>query len=169
MEREDGAMSEATQPAPEVWTLLYVGVIDGDDGKLWHKYLPVSDWEQTEHNYVDGKIGEQPSYFGKKISHGQPGHVFTIHKTPNKEGSVQVNTAKFIGLWNDPKKRAAWQAESTAREHAHEQHREVEKLLKGRADKLALDPFRAAYWKLDARGRRQLLAEVIRYITGGKE
>lgn len=167
-------MSESkTPPAeapPELATLLYKGVKSSEDGKLYHEYLHVHDLEMVNAHYVTAKITDAPSWaFGKKLCAGQPGVVFTIHKTPGKDGSVKMTTDKWIGLWADEQRRAAWQAESSAVQDAHEEARDLQRLVKGRADKTALDPFRSAYWKLDARGRRHLLAEVIRYITGGKE
>lgn len=164
-------MSDKESPAPELATLLYAGaVFDKEDGKVFHKYLHIESYETTEHGYVDGKLANaDPWAFGKKLSHGQPGHVFTIHKTPGKEGSVKMGTNEFVGLWNDPAQRASWQAQSSANESLATRSKEVEKLLAKRDDKMLLDPYRAAYWKLSAAGRRHLLAEVVRYITGGKE
>lgn len=152
---------------PELATLIYVGAVRGD-GKIWHEYQHVTLKDSHSH-YVSVELLPTDHWsFAKKICRCQPGTVFTIHKSPNKDGSVRMGTDTFIGLWSDEEKRLEWQAASRANEQSHEEATIIEKLKVQNVRMEALAPFARAYSRLAAGPRRQLLAEVIRVITSGR-
>lgn len=155
-------------PAPELVTLLYTGVWKTEDGELCHGYDRLTNVTEGDDRTASGERDSKQWLFSKKLNFAQPGAVFTMEKTPGKEGSVRMKTDKFIGLWHDSKQRATMQARSRAVEDAHAEERAVDKAGKSRADRELLEPLRDAYVQLNTAGRRQLLADVLRYITGGK-
>lgn len=162
-----------SEPTPRL-TLLYMGAYRDTDGDISQGYREVRNVQRNGHFVTADFVNPDDDkllYFGRKLCSCQPGTVFTIAKTPGKEGSVQMRTDEFVGLWGrdeNDRERMEWQARSRAVEHAHEQSKAVEKLKKESLVMETLEPFRRAYSRLNASGRRHLLAEVTRVITSGR-
>jgi hypothetical protein len=141
-------------------TLVYLG-------KHW-------DGKEIDHQYQEAKetdgldtwslVGDVKLY-KKSLMTCQPGGMFSIAVNPEKEGSVYVNTCKWICPWPDEAKRVEWIATSNAVAAAYMQKVATEKEMKDNAAVERLEPFKAVYRRSNAAVRRQILAEIIRYIT----
>jgi hypothetical protein len=152
--------TETTKPAPvkDAWpvvTVVYLGVFVGNDDKLYYRY-----------QLIDGdKFTKADEWaYSKRLLFCMPGAVFEIE---TKDGQSRPSTAHYLRQWHDQEKVIQWQAESRAIENAREEAKVLKEILTHNAALERLEPFRRAYFDSSAKVRRQILAEVIRYITGG--
>lgn len=150
--------------------LLYRGAWPHEDesGGIDYEYAQIDGEPESPDTWKLAK--REPRIFTKNLcKHAMPGTVFSIAVPVDDAGNkVLVNTSKFVGLWPEQKERLEWAAASRAREHASRDAIALRKLCTTHPLPELLAPLRAAYASTNAEARRQLLAEVVRIITGGR-
>jgi len=153
----------AAEPEVKKITLLFIGIDyeTGADGKASYLYKEVTGDPKSP----DATLGKVVS-FGKRLNYGMPGTVFTINQP--EPGKVSLETDKFLCQWPDEDQRVHWQATSRANEQAHAEAKAAKELMKENAALERLKPFRQAYASASTTARRQMLAEILRYITSGR-
>lgn len=153
------------KPEPQRVLLVYLGVKEMDDSKLYHRYRAVTRKQEGDDTIWENADMEEMLY-GKRLFYGMPGSVFSIEWTPGKEGhSVKLGTDKGEGVWPDEDERVKWAAQSRAIQNAFESAKALDKLLTNNVALERLEPFRAAYKRSSANVKRQMLAEILRFIT----
>lgn len=140
--------------------LVFTGVdFDAKGKRFW-------DYREVEGTPEDPALGKTRSYAKSLLpGYARPGAMFTIEQKSEAEGRVQLDTVKMLDRWPDDAQRARWQAESAGKVAAHEEGERMKELVGGNALAERLEPIRAAYRSTSAGVRRQILAEVIRYVT----
>ena len=148
--------------------LVYLGVREGDKGKLRHAYLAVEeDWQEREFPTSPlPQLSDDLHLYGKRFGFSRPGTVVSIEFDPEKEGTVYTDTANVVGHIDD-ETAAAWRAASDAIKTAHDFLRNSKKDAARDLQLELLEPLREAYRKLRNRNQRTaFLARVMAYVTG---
>lgn len=160
-------MSKQDAPRPRI-TLVYTGVSYDAKGSKFYDYYDVDVVEKDGDTIYtiksDGNDLKARSY-SASIGDCTPGGVFSIETDPAADGRVFKGTAKFLALWPDEAKRAQWITQSRANEAAHREAKRMKELMQDNAAVDRLEPIKQAYKRSGTEVRRQILAEVIRYIT----
>jgi hypothetical protein len=139
----------------ETLLLVYLGVQINAKDELYHEYQRVAE---------NKRVGDT-MWYKKKLYAGMPGGIFTI-ETKDGGQTVRSGTVKHVGLWGDEDERIQWSVDSRAKENAREEAHAVKKIMTRNVALERLEPFRAAYRRShSASVRRQVLAEIIRYVT----
>lgn len=147
--------------------LAYVGVREGDKGKLLHGYLDVTeDWK--EHVFPTDpptEFSKDLHLYGKRFGFVRPGTVISIEYDAEKEGTIFTDSAHVEGHLEDGVA-MAWQATSRAIQTEWDVRRKAKKDAARDLQVEALKPLREAYGSLKNKNQRAaLLARVITYIT----
>jgi hypothetical protein len=147
--------------------LLYLGVREGEKGRLFHAYLGVGgDWQEREFPADPlPELADDLHLYGKRFGFIRTGTVVSIEVDPENEGTVYTDTSEVVGHIDD-ETAAAWKAASDAIKTAWDVKRKAKK--EGRRDLQLelLEPLREAYARLRNRDQRTaFLARVMAYIT----
>jgi hypothetical protein len=148
--------------------MAYLGVREGEKGKLHHAYLRVGeDWPEQEFPADPlPALADDLHLYGKRFGLIRLGSVVSIEFDPEKEGTVYTDTARPVGQIDDAVA-AAWRAASDAVRTAHDLRRKAKKDAARDLQLEALEPLREAYRGLRDRNQRTaFLARVMAYITG---
>lgn len=109
-----------------------------------------------------------PMYFKKKLSKGRPGAIF-MHTLERDGDNVTISIEDFsshLGTWENREDVIRWQTKSDANEAAIRERNSTKKEAGANLPKEALEPIRQAYASAGWQERQQILAAVIRYLTG---
>lgn len=143
-------------------TLCYKGRCELKDDSLGHEYYLMNG------TGLDASINEgaDTRVFAKKLCACQPGGVFTINEPEGKEdSSVSLGTDEYLGQIKNKDLVIKLQVESRALEAAHEEAKATKKLMERNEVLIRLAPIKEAYQNSVPKVRRQILAEILRYIT----
>ena len=150
-------MSKTETEMPRVF-LMFTGVTEGDKDRMLDVFEEV---EKVGNEWT--RIDKQRLY--SKLRTTTPGGIISVCYDPKTPSNIYPNSQKWEGQWHDDDDRAKWTAVWRAKVNAHRDAKAAKEAMKADAAVERLEPFKRAYHKLNAEGRRQMLAELLRYIT----
>jgi hypothetical protein len=147
--------------------LLYVGVREGKNARLFHVYYQVTQEEYDAGLDADFIAGKESRWFSRRFGYARPGTILSIEATDDGH-TVYRDTAKTLGYMPDDVC-ATWAAQSKTIETANKMEKQAKREGARDLSFERLEPLRLAYWKLRTSAERAaFLARVNVAVTSLK-
>jgi len=150
---------------------LYLGVYMGAKDKKLSGWLQVTVDDINDRNAPNSPSDEQDErlrIYSYKVRNDMFASVGEIYEIPIEDNgaSIYSRDGKHWGSWKDKRQVAFWSARSEALENALNAKGKMKSIGRNKPLKEYLEPITMAYKQANGLQKSQLLAQVVKYVTG---
>lgn len=164
-------MTKKQEDKRERALFLYLGVYMGTKDKKLSGWLQVTIDDINNKNAPDSPSDEGDDrfrIFSYKVRNDMWASVGEIYEIPVEDGgtSIYSRDGKHWGTWKDKQQIVFWSARSEALENALNAKGKMKSIGRSKPLKEYLEPINRAYKQANGLQKAQLLAQVVKYVTG---